>query len=486
LLLLVAGFVVGLTVAGGGGAGDRGAANFQAALTTPAAVAQSQMAGELSFADVAEMVMPAVVNISTDKIVETGWQHPFFNDPWFRRFFNIPEGREDGGGRERIAHALGSGIIVSADGYILTNNHVIERASKIQVIMQDNVEYEAELIGADPQTEVALIKVDAETDLPFVTFGDSERLRIADEVMAIGNPFGLGHTVTKGIVSALGRSIGLIDYEDLIQTDATINPGNSGGALVNRRGEVVGMNTAILSRSGGSQGIGFAIPSNMANRIMVALREEGEVKRAWLGVNIQPVDHAMAEYYGLDRPRGVLISNVNEDTPAEKAGLREGDIILSVDGEATDSMSVLRNKISLSPVGHEAELVILRDGKEKKVTVELGLFDPEQVAAGIGRPDGEESEGIDGVTVRNLTESRRQRLGIPDDVDGVIVADVDPTSNAAREGLAAGDIILEIGREQVADLEDYRRLAKEDDDRPVLLRVLQSQTGRPTFMAVPR
>jgi Do/DeqQ family serine protease len=433
----------------------------------------------MSYADVAEVTMPAVVNISTDKVVDSGWVHPFMEDPFFRRFFDSPRDN-----RERIQRSLGSGVVVSADGYILTNNHVVEKAKEIRVSFANNEEYKAEVIGGDPSTDVALIKIDAE-DLAFLRFYYSDALRVGDQVMAIGNPFGLGQTVTLGIVSALGRNIGLIDYEDLIQTDATINPGNSGGALVNLQGELVGMNTAILSRTGGSQGIGFAIPAMMAERVMTALRDHGKVERAWLGVMIQDVDQNLAKSLGLDKPGGVLISQVNEDTPAEKAGLQEGDIILAVDGNEVNSRSSLRNKISLLPVGHKARLKVLREDEQMEIVAKLEEFPEEvQVAAGSG-PGAELVDSIDGVTVRELTPQRRRMAGVPDDIEGIIVVDVDPATPAARERLEAGDVILEVNKVPVSGLEDFEQALGEDKDKPILLRVYKPQGGR-IFMAIPR
>ena len=343
----------------------------------PFALAQSDGGQLRSYADIAEKTMPAVVNISTDKVVDMSQAHPFMDDPMFRRFFNMPD--DDTHNQERVERSLGSGVVISSDGYILTNNHVVENATKIIVKFNSEKEYTAEVVGADPPTDVALIKIDAE-NLPSIEVADSDALRIGDQVMAIGNPFGVGQTVTLGIVSALGRNIGLMDYSDLIQTDASINPGNSGGALVNMNGQLVGMNAAILSRSGGSQGVGFAIPTNMAMRIVESLRTDGSVQRAYLGVLPQAVDQTMADYYGMDLPRGVLIAQVNPDTPAEEAGLENGDIILSVDGDEIKNPSMLRNVISLSEVGQTVDLAIVRDGKEKHVPVKLGVL-PDQVAA---------------------------------------------------------------------------------------------------------
>jgi serine protease Do len=448
--------------------------------------------GELrSYADVAAKTMPAVVNISTDKMVDSNFQHPFMEDPMFRRFFNMPDddthNQDEGESQERMEHSLGSGIVISADGYILTNNHVVENASKVHVTFAGEREYEAEIIGTDPPTDVALIKIDAE-GLPFIDIGSSDELRVGDQVMAIGNPFGVGQTVTMGIVSALGRNIGLMDYSDLIQTDASINPGNSGGPLVNMQGELVGMNAAILSRSGGSQGIGFAIPTSMAMRIVESLRETGSVERAYLGVLPQPVDQSMADYYGMDRPRGVLITQVNEDTPAEKAGLKNGDIILSVDGKEIKNPSMLRNVISLSEVGQDVDLAIVRDGKEKNVSVKLDKFpDPEQVAEADQPEDPDEDETLDGVIVREMTGQIRAMMeSLPEDIEGLVVTGVEQTSNAAREGLAEGDIIQEVGGETVTTLKDFQSALGKNTDRPVFMRVYNPRRGQSVFIAVPR
>jgi len=451
------------------------------------ALAQAPVDSPLrSYADVAERTMPAVVNISTDKMVNNNARNPFMNDPMFKRFFNMPD--DDVHNQpERLEHSLGSGIVISSDGYILTNNHVVENASKIRVTFLGDKEYEAEIIGTDPPTDVALIKIDAE-NLPIVHIGDSDLLRVGDQVMAIGNPFGVGQTVTLGIVSALGRNIGLMDYSDLIQTDASINPGNSGGALVNMQGQLVGMNAAILSRSGGSQGIGFAIPTSMAMRIVDSLKETGTVQRAYLGVLPQPVDQSMADYYGMDRPRGVLITQVNEDTPAEKAGLKDGDIILSVDGREIKNPSMLRNVISLSEVGQEVELAIVREGKEQNVAVKLEKFpNPEQVAEIDGPDDPDEDETLDGVIVREMTTSMRAMMEtLPADMEGLVVTGVEQTSNAAREGLAEGDIILEVGKESVTSLKEFQRALGKNTDRPVFLRVYKPRQGQSIYIAVPR
>ncbi len=442
-----------------------------------------------SYADVAAKTMPSVVNISTDKVVENTSMNPFMDDPMFRRFFNMPNDGVHGRSDKQVQHSLGSGVVITADGYILTNNHVVENADKIVVNFNGEKEYVAKVIGTDPPTDVALIKIDAE-NLPAIEIGNSEILQVGDQVMAIGNPFGVGQTVTMGIVGGLGRNIGLMQYSDLIQTDASINPGNSGGALVNMSGELVGMNAAILSRSGGSQGIGFAIPTKMAMKVVDSLRNNGKVQRAYLGVLPQPVNQAVADYYKMERPEGVLIAQVNEDTPAQKAGLKDGDIILSVDGTTIKNPSMLRNLISLSDVGHDAKLEILRDGKHKKIKVTLDEFPADgQVATNGENAETESDKTLDGVSVKALSPRLRAMANLPDNIDGIYVMDVDPTSNAASAGLQQGDVIQEVNREEVKSLGGFKDALGKNTDRPVFMRVFKPQAGgqgRSIFIAVPR
>ena len=479
IALVAIGVAVGLTL--------QGAPDHRAAIAAPApAAAAAAPTGELrSYADVAARAMPAVCNIQTDKTVE-GFQHPFMDDPMFRRFFNMPDDPSGGGGQEQVEKSAGSGIVISPDGYILTNNHVVENATKIHVAFEGDREYEAKVIGTDPPTDVALLKIEA-SGLPSIEVGDSSDLRIGDQVMAIGNPFAVGQTITMGIVSALGRNIGLTDYADFIQTDASINPGNSGGALVNMRGQLVGMNSAILSRSGGNMGIGFAIPANMAMKVIKSLKSDGEVKRAYLGVLPQQVDQSLADYYGMNKPRGVLVAQVNDDTPAAKAGLKEGDVILSIDGKDVNSPNALRNLVSLSDVGHPARVTLLREGKERDLTVTLGRL-PDQEVAGTNpaRQEKDVESTLAGVSVRPLTDRMRAAAGLSPDLDGLLVAAVKATSNAAAEGLAEGDIILEVNRQPVTTVEEFKAALARTPDRPVFMRVYKPQAKQSVFLAVPR
>ena len=486
LALVALGVAVGLTLQGAPSGSTANAAPA-AAVAAPAAAAP---AGELrSYADVAAHTMPAVVNIATDKATDGSFQHPFMDDPMFRRFFNMPDDDNHGGGgggQERVERSMGSGIVLSSDGYILTNNHVVENATKVRVTFEGDREYEAKVIGTDPPTDVALLKVDAH-DLPMIEVADSAALRIGDQVMAIGNPFGVGQTVTIGIVSALGRNIGLTDYADFIQTDASINPGNSGGALVNMEGKLVGMNSAILSRSGGSQGIGFAIPANMALKVVDALKSDGEVKRAYLGVLPQPVDQSLADYYGLGKPRGVLVAQVNDGTPAASAGLKEGDIILAVDGREINTPNALRNFISLSDIGHPARVQVLRDGKERDITVKLGRLPDQNTASNApARSEKEDDATLVGVTVRPLTDRMRAMAQLPESVTGLLVTSVSATSNAANEGIQEGDVIVEVNRMPVTSLDELKSALARTPDRPVFMRVYKPQARQNVFLAVPR
>jgi serine protease Do len=406
--------------------------------------------GTASIADVAERALPSVVNISLTKLsrVRAPQTFPFFFGPGFG-----PEGGE------RREQGMGSGVIVSSDGYILTNNHVVSDASEIKVTLYDRREFDAEVIGTDPKSDVAVIRLKgAPTDLRPITFGDSAALRLGDVVLAIGNPFGVGQTVTMGIVSAKGRAdVGIVDYEDFIQTDAAINPGNSGGALVDTQGRLVGINTAILSRSGGYQGIGFAIPVKMATPIMESLKKYGKVTRGWLGVSIQDVDQELSTTMKLPIGRGVLIADVQNGSPASKAGLRRGDVVVKVDGQAVGSSGEFRNAIASAGANRSVSLELYRDGKLTTLTASLGESPGD--AGPPARPTpGEKTKSpeVDGLTLSDLGPETRRAFGIDGSVDkGAVITNVMPGGPAARAGLRPGDVLLEVNRKPVSNAREF-------------------------------
>ena len=428
-----------------------------------------------TFRPIYEKVSRSVVNVySTKTIRENPNISPFFEDPFFRQFFgggpfqNVP--------RERREQALGSGVIISEDGYILTNNHVVDGADEIKVALADNLtKYNAKVVGADPQTDIAVIKVEAK-GLPAITITDSDNLGVGDVVLAIGNPFGVGQTVTMGIVSAKGRAgMGIVDYEDFIQTDASINPGNSGGALVDAGGRLVGINTAILSRNGGNQGVGFAVPVNLARSVMEQLIEKGKVTRGYLGVKIQPVTPELAKEFKLSDNSGALVSEVTKDSPAEKAGLKEGDVVVQFNGKKVTDSQHLRLMVSQTEPGKNVELKVLRDGKEESFSLELGELTKEGLAKADGRSGGLRrspgADALDGVTVDDLNARTREQFSIPPGVRGAVVAEVDESSAAAAAGLRQGDVILEINRQRVTSAEEAVKRSEAVKGDRVLLRV---------------
>ena len=399
-----------------------------------------------SLAPMVERTAPAVVNIATRGSVELRGSNPFMDDPFFRRFFDMPDQPQ-----RRQTQSAGSGVIVDAkEGLVLTNAHVVDGADEIDVTLQDDRNFKAEIIGTDPASDIALLRIPAD-DLAELKMADSSDARVGDFVIAIGNPFGLGHTVTSGIISALGRSgINPEGYEDFIQTDASINPGNSGGALVNLQGELVGVNSAIISRGGGNIGIGFAIPSNMARSVMDQLLEFGEVRRGLLGVNIYTITPDIAEAYGVKDNKGALVSQVMPDSAAEKAGIQAGDIIRKVDGQTVDDANALRNAVGLKRSGDTVELEVLRDGSERTIRAKLGeQAASEQVAAEELHP------GLQGAELETLNAVSPRFEGQP----GVLVANVAPGSPAAQRGLRTGDIITGVNRQKVESLADFREHA---------------------------
>jgi serine protease Do len=408
--------------------------------------------------------------------------HPFrefFDEDFFDRFWGGPDGE---GFRSR---GLGSGVIVSEDGYILTNNHVIQDAEELTVRLLDDRELEGTIIGSDPESDVALIKVDAD-GLPAVRFGNSDRLDVGEWVIAVGSPFSenLAHTVTAGIVSAKGRNrVGIVDFEDFIQTDAAINPGNSGGALVNTRGELVGINTAIATRSGFYQGVGFAIPVNMARKVMDDLLNEGRVVRGWLGVQIQPLDDDMAEGFGLDSKRGVIINDLTDGGPAEKAGLEHGDVILEFEGTGVKDADHLQALVAAQDPGSPAAVKVLRDGRRKTIHVDLGERPKNPIEAfrrdrGDDREEATPAAGRLGLEVTPLTPSLARDLEL-DDAEGVVVQEVLRGGPAARKNIRRGDLIREVNRQPVDSMADFNTAL--EDMEPGETALLLLQRGETTF-----
>jgi serine protease Do len=427
-----------------------------------------------AMAEIADAVKPAVVNISTtktEKLAESPLA-PFFEDPFFRRFFDERFSHPEVP-KERKTASLGSGVIVSNDGYILTNNHVVKDAEEIKVLLSDKREFKGTIIGTDPKTDIAVIKIDAQ-DLSTITMGNSDALRVGEVVLAIGSPYGLDQTVTMGIVSAVGRAnVGIADYEDFIQTDAAINPGNSGGALVTAKGELVGINTAIFSRTGGYQGIGFAIPSNMAKAVMGSLIREGKVVRGWLGVTIQQITSELAQQFNLGEEYGALVGDVIELSPAEKAGIMRGDVIIEFDGKQVEDPFTLRNTVANTPPGTKVKVKVIREGKTKTVTVEIGELQADAKAT----QEIEFKNVMNGVNVQDLTPVIYRQMNIPEKVKGVIVTNISPSSPAFGK-LIAGDIIQEINRKALLNVLDYQTIvAKVKPDEDVLLLVFRRGTS---------
>ena len=408
-----------------------------------------------AFSEIASSISPSVVNISTTKVIKRE-ASPLLEDPFSEFFSPLHDFKMPKKWKEQ---SLGSGVIISADGYIITNNHVVEQADEIRVTLFDKRSFKAKLIGADNKTDVAIVKIDAENLYP-AHWGDSDKLQVGEFVLAIGNPYGLSHTVTMGIISAVGRAnVGIADYEDFIQTDAAINPGNSGGPLVNIKGELIGINTAIFSRSGGYQGIGFAVPSNMARLVMDQLIQKGKVTRGWLGVTIQEITPELSQKFGLKTAKGALIGDVAKGSPAEKAGIKRGDIILEFNGKKVSDVGNLRNMVAQSKVGAQVPLTIMRSGKEYALivtTTELPK-DASEVVPG-NAPEETSSEGLSGLNVIELTREISRQLGLPKDEKGVVVVRVDSGSSIEDAGLRKGDVIQEIDRKKIAGLNDYTRL----------------------------
>lgn len=493
--LLTAGMIIGFVVASDLGWMPTGHAVpdvSSAPIARPVATAPQPIlsgGGGQTFVEIAKAVKPAVVNIYASKSSGRG-EGPhgsplddplfrkFFGDEFFRRFEQQPKDRD------RKERGLGSGVIVESNGMIITNNHVVGKADEIRVTLSDKREFKAKLIGTDPKTDVAVVQIDA-TGLPTVAWADSDQLEVGEFVLAVGNPFGLTQTVTLGIVSALGRAAGIAEYEDFIQTDAAINPGNSGGALVNVRGELVGINTAIFSQNGGNMGIGFAVPSNMARSIMGQLVQTGKVVRGWLGVSIQDLTPELASQFGVSETKGVLISDVMDDSPAKKAGFERADVIVEYDGKPMDSSAHLRNAVAQTPVGKKVAVKILRD--KKPTTIELTIAEQPKSMTQSGEEDAGDSATpagvLSGLDVRELTEELTSRYGLKSGERGVVIVRVKPGSSAEELGVREGDMVMEINRQAVTSVKVYERLAgKLPKDQSVLL--LLKRQGRTIYLTL--
>ncbi|MDB6154361.1 MAG: protease [Chthoniobacteraceae bacterium] len=471
-----------------------------------------------SFAPIVEKVSPSVVTISTSKNVKNVMRNnPLFNDPNFRRFFGIPEdgddndqqvpqapqrrggrnskppggnapggndGAQGGGNLRKQALGLGSGVIVSADGHILTNNHVVEGADEIEVTIGNSEhKYKATKVGTDPSTDVAVLKIEAK-NLPAITFGDSDKIRVGDIAVAVGNPFGLTQSVSMGVISAVGRGgMGIVDYENFIQTDASINPGNSGGALVDIEGRLIGVNTAIFSRTGGNQGIGFAVPANLAHSVMDSLIKSGRVTRGYLGTNIQPLTEELATAFNIKDQAGALVSGVEANTPAGKAGVKSGDVIVEVAGKKVEGPRELRLLISGMAPGTKIDVKIVREGKEMVVPIELGELPAEKGAVVPEKLKDSAPDVLDGVTVADIDDAQRKEFEIPEGTQGVLITEVQPDSLSATAGIKRGDVVLEINRKPVTNAKQAIELSEQvKNEKKVLVRV--STKGQSRYVVV--
>ena len=432
-----------------------------------------------AFVNVVKKAKPAVVHINVEKTTKQNYRgrqgsEEMFNHPFFEQFFG-PQFRQkqqqqQPKQQEYTQRGQGSGFIINKKGFILTNNHVVEGADSIKVTLSDKREFTATVVGTDPQSDVALIKIDNAVNLPVLPLGDSSKLEVAEWVIAIGNPFGLDQTVTVGVVSATGRSsIGIADYENFIQTDAAINPGNSGGPLINARGEAVGINTALFSKTGGYMGIGFAIPINMAKSIEKQLKEHGKVTRGWLGVVIQNVDKDLANSFGLKKAGGILVSEVQKDSPASAAGIKRGDVIIELDGTVLDDVSALRNRVALISPDSKVLFLVIRDGREKKIQVTIGSqptdFDKKTINKGVT------SLKEYGLTMQELTKELAERFDYEAE-SGLIVSNVEQGSSAAKAGMKPGQLVEEVNKIAVSNLDDLSKaLDDSSESDKILLRV---------------
>ena len=456
-------------------------------LDTAHAASNAEQLPFTTFAPVVKRAMPAVVNISSSKVVKNQPQEGLFNDPFFRQFFGGRTPQQEQPQSERET-SLGSGVVVSPDGYIITNNHVVDGATDVKVSFADKEEYPAKIIGTDKYTDIAVLKIN-KSGLTTLPFADSSKAEVGDVVLAIGEPFGLGQTVTMGIISAKGRAgLGIERFEDFIQTDAAINRGNSGGALIDAHGALVGINTAILSgETGGNQGIGFAIPANLARNIMDQILKSGKVTRGFLGITPQELTPDLAKSFGLSSTHGVAIATVVADSPASKAGLKVGDVILDVNGSQIEDVNSFRLKIAGFAPGTTVHLKIDREGKMMDVPVTLAVFNLEaenNAGAQKNLPSGGEKGALNGVSVQALTPDLRDQLQVPAGTQGVVITDVDPSSPAAGAGLQQGDVIMQVNRKPVTSVGDFNAAIRAGASQESTLLLVRRQQGT-QFVVVP-
>jgi serine protease Do len=495
LALVTGGIIIGIVVASNMGwlpTGTAGPEPIPSPIVRPVATApQPPMTGAggsgKNFVEIAKSVKPAVVNISATRSGKFG-EGPHgspHEDPFFRKFFGDEFFKRDAPQREPKERGQGSGVIVESNGLIVTNNHVVNKADEIRVFLSDKREFKGKLIGTDAKTDIAIVKIEA-TGLSTIPWADSDQLEVGEYVLAVGSPFGLTQTVTMGIVSAVGRaSMGIAEYEDFIQTDAAINPGNSGGALVNVRGELVGINTAIFSQSGGSMGIGFAVPSNLSRAIMDQLVRTGKVVRGWLGVAIQDLTPELATQFGITETKGVLVSDVMEDSPAKKAGFERADVIVEYDGKPMDSPTHLRNAVAQTSIGRKVSVKLIRDKKPK--TIEIAIVEQPKSLGQSGTEENRESAVPTGVLsdldVRELNEELTARYGMKSTERGVVVVRVKPGSAAEEMGVREGDLILEVNRKAVGSIKSYEHAASSlGKDNAVLL--LLKRKGQAIYLTL--
>lgn len=438
----------------------------------------------LSYANTVDRVAPSVVTIHANRRVKASEQYPFSQDPFSQWFFGQPNQRFGGGGQQQVERALGSGVIVSSDGHILTNHHVVDGAQEISVDLVDRRTFKAKLVGSDQPSDIAVLKIDA-GNLPALPPGDSDKVRVGDICLAVGNPLGIGETVTAGIISAKGRQTDMSDgsFEDFLQTDAPINQGNSGGALVNTAGELIGINSQILSTSGGNIGIGFAIPSNMAKNVMAQLVGKGKVTRGHLGVAVQYINSDLAASLGMKDVKGVLINQVDPGGPADRAGLKSGDVILSLNGAPINDVNALRNQVASTSPGTDVNLTILRNESQQDVHVKLGEFTPKgENASKNNGGGGGTSGGQLGIQAEPLTPDLASQLSLPRNTQGVVVDNVDPAGPAADAGIQAGDVIEQINHQPVRSVSDVHAALAKSGNRPALL--LINRKGQTVFLPV--